>query len=134
MSLRDASAQAGVSVSWLRKQYREHSLPTRETAGPRGRQKAVPLEEVLARAAVFTTPPAAMPPPTPSPAPSPAELDRTALALLDRVIEVERRAAKAEAECAFLMLRLDDAYAEIDELRRRLAVILESPAALPSSG
>jgi hypothetical protein len=48
--------------------------------------------------------------------------------LLERLVEVEARAAQAEAESAYLRLRLEDAYAEIEQLRRQLAVLLEPPA------
>ncbi len=127
VSLKDASTRAGVSISWLRKQYRNNGLPTRETVGPRGRQKAVPLDEVKARASIFTTSPppsapfpAPAPPaaatvgPVPHPAPAPPEL--TAV-LLDRLFEAQSRAAQAEAEAAYLLLKLDEAYAEIEQLR-----------------
>jgi hypothetical protein len=124
VSLKDASLRAGVSISWLRKQYRHNGLPTRETVGPRGLQKAVPLDEVLARAAVFaetlvpgTAPPAgAVVLPLP---PQPTTPDLTAV-LLDRLFEAQSRAANAEAEAAYLLLRLDDAYAEIEQLRAQL--------------
>lgn len=135
VSLKEASARAGVSISWLRKQYREHGLPTRDTTGPRGLQKAVPIDEVMARAAVFapSAPPASGPEPVsptgPTPVSAPVTLaDLAALVerltrhehecpLLERLIEVEARAARAEAEAAYLLLRLDDAYLEIDQLR-----------------
>lgn len=127
VSLKDASVRAGVSISWLRKQYRNHGLPTRDTVGPRGLQKAVPLDEVRARAAVFIASPelVAQDPPGPSPhAVLPvlpqAPPDLTSL-LLDRLFEAQSRAARAEAEAAYLLLRLDDAYAEIEELRQPLA-------------
>ncbi len=54
VSLREASVRLGVSISWLRKEYREKGLPTREIPGPRGPQKAVPLRLAAARAARFT--------------------------------------------------------------------------------
>jgi hypothetical protein len=57
VTLKEASGQAGVSVSWLRKQYRRSSLPTREEQGPRGPQKLVPLEVVRALAAPFAPSP-----------------------------------------------------------------------------
>ena len=143
LSLRDASERAGVSVSWLRKQYREHGLATRDTVGPRGLQKSVPLEEVVARAAVFTA--SRVPPdgdgPAPEaptkPGPATPAVASVALAdvllavetlaraqhdtsLLDRLIAAEARAAQAEAESAYLMLRLEDAYSEIQDLRDRV--------------
>jgi hypothetical protein len=165
VSLKEASVRAGVSISWLRKQYRHNQLPTREMIGPRGLQKAVPLDEVLARAAVFASPTEAKPvrprptpevegpsprpaprPPPPPPAitpPAPAItfaemaavlLERMAqagheTALFDRLIEVQSRAANAEAEVAYLLLKLDDAYAEIDQLRAQLAPPSDAPDA-----
>lgn len=123
VSLKEASARAGVSVSWLRKQYREHGLPTIETVGPRGAQKAVPLEEVVARAAAFTT----SGPSHLSPAGDGAGgVEAAMVSLLDRLADVERRAANAEAEAAYLMLKLDDAYREIDQLRHRVAVLVDA--------
>jgi len=127
VSLKEASARAGVSISWLRKQYRHNGLATRDIVGPRGRQIAVPLEEVVARAAVFSANPA----PTgagevPAPratAPGSDETQRApdlAAMLLDRLFDAQSRAARAEAESAYLLLRLDDAYAEIEQLRARL--------------
>ena len=128
VSLKDASARAGVSISWLRKQYRNNGLPTRDTVGPRGLQKAVPLDEVVARAAVFTS--AASPdgdgakevvPPAPPAGQGDLSHDVASpdlmRELLDRLFEAQARAARAEAEAAYLLLRLDDAYAEIDQLR-----------------
>src|SRR5438105_2355643 len=108
VSLKEASAQAGVSISWLRKQYRHNGLPTRDIVGPRGRQIAVPLDEVVARAAVFS--PGA---PAVSERPAPAlaaavgadgsgTADLTAV-LLDRLFEAQSRAARAEAESAYLL-------------------------------
>lgn len=127
VSLKDASARAGVSISWLRKQYRHNGLPTRETVGPRGLQKAVPLDEVIARAAVFASPSAAAapaaPPPPPAAAAAPAPAPDLAAVLLDRLFEAQSRAAGAEAEAAYLLLKLDDAYAEIEQLRDRLAAL-----------
>ncbi len=135
VSLKDASARAGVSISWLRKQYRSNGLPTRDTVGPRGMQKAVPLDEVRRRAAVFAPAPtgpavaaatAASPVAAPSlssspaparPAPSAAPATDLTVALLDRLFEAQARAARAEAESAYLLLKLDDAYAEIEQLR-----------------
>jgi hypothetical protein len=122
--------------------------------GPRGTQKAVPLEEVVRRAAVFVNTSAPNPQPTARPEPKPqvtppqpqaepqaslpvhelqgllqrvtrAEQDTS---LLERLVQVEARAAQAEAESAYLRLRLEDAYAEIEQLRRHLAVLLEPPA------
>ena len=145
VSLKEASDRAGVSVSWLRKQYRSNGLPTREVIGTRGAQKAVPLEDVLARAATFgasargSAPAAATvaepvataspvtaadtsPVPVPVP-PAQASIPVTfadLLTLLERVVEVERRAAQAEAEAAYLRLRLEDAFSEIDALRDQL--------------
>ena len=125
VSLKEASAQAGVSISWLRKQYRHNGLPTRDIVGPRGRQIAVPLGEVVARAAVFspsaptTVVPGAAAEAPPGPADSRGNSDLTAV-LLDRLFEAQSRAARAEAESAYLLLRLDDAYAEIEQLRDRL--------------
>lgn len=144
VSLSEASTKAGVSISWLRKQYREHGLPTRDTVGRRGLQKSVPLEEVVARAAVFTS----LPPPVEAAPPAAVTEDQhgggravavtladlTTLVerlvrdehqcpLLDRLIEVEARAARAEAEAAYLLLKLDDAYLEIEQLRRELSEI-----------
>lgn len=138
VSLKEASAKAGVSISWLRKQYREHGLPTRDTVGPRGLQKAVPLEEVIARASVFAVGPSPSAPAAPT-APTehsestvPVTLadlaallerltkDEHQCPLLERVIEVEARAARAEAENAYLLLKLDDAYVEIEQLRSQL--------------
>jgi hypothetical protein len=123
VSLREASERAHVSVSWLRKQYREHGLPTIETVGPRGAQKAVPLEEVVARAAAFTAPGAAHSFPAVD---GPGPVEAAMVGLLDRLADAERRAAKAEAEAAYLMLKLDDAYREIDQLRRRVAVLVDA--------
>ena len=143
VSLKEASDRAGVSVSWLRKQYRSNGLPTREVIGTRGAQKAVPLEDVLARAATFgasargsapaaaaaaTVPepvPTASPDASPVPVPVPAQASipvtfADLLTLLERVVEVERRAAQAEAEAAYLRLRLEDAFSEIDALRDQL--------------
>jgi hypothetical protein len=146
VSLREASERAGVSVSWLRKQYREHGLATCDTVGPRGLQKSVPLEEVVARAAVFVAAKAGSPAPNATAAATAGTGDsatesalhapltladvlatveaitraRQDTNLLDRIIEVEVRAARAEAEAAYLMLRLEDAYTEIDDLRQRL--------------
>lgn len=129
VTLNEAAARAGVSVSWLRKQYRRHGLPTIEVAGSRGLQKAVPLEEVLARAASF----AALPPSGPQveygparrrlPHPPPGQ----DASLLDRLIDAQARAAQAEAEAAYLRLRLEDAFAEVDRLRHQLRVLLEPP-------
>lgn len=143
VSLKEASERAGVSVSWLRKQYRQNGLPTRETIGSRGPQKAVPLEEVMARAAVFAGQPPVVPPSRVAPAPPvapaaaataaepppPVAADLTVLldrlagvererSLVDRLVDAERRAAQAEAEAAYLRLRLEDAFAEIDTLRQ----------------
>src|SRR5436853_2166717 len=101
VSLKEASAQAGVSISWLRKQYRHNGLPTRDIVGPRGRQIAVPLDEVTARAAVFSrSAPAASEQSAPSVAP-PAGADGSgnadlAAVLLDRLFEAQSRAARAE--------------------------------------
>lgn len=138
VTLKEASARAGVSVSWLRKQYREHGLATRDTVGPRGLQKAVPLEDVMARAAVFAPgPPPSEPTASSGPADRPdvavpvtlADLaallerltrDEHQCPLLERLIEVEARAARAEAENAYLLLRLDDAYMELEQLRSQL--------------
>ena len=122
VTLNEAATRAGVSISWLRKQYRRHGLPTIEVAGSRGPQKAVPLEEVLVRAASFTHPAGAVELP-PAPRPRPAAADDASL--LDRLIDAEARAAQAEAEAAYLRLRLEDAYAEIDRLRHQLTVLLE---------
>ena len=123
VTLKEASARAGVSISWLRKQYRHNGLPTRDIVGSRGLQKSVPLTEVLARAAVFTTngpgPPPTGPPPEPAHPGSELSSELTAV-LLDRLFDAQGRAARAEAECAYLLLKLDDAYAEIDQLRTRL--------------
>ena len=125
VTLNEAAARAGVSVSWLRKQYRRHGLPTIDVAGSRGLQKAVPLEEVMARAAPFTTPPE---PPGEPPGPSrPVRARDDDASLLDRLIDAEARAARAEAESAYLRLRLEDAFAEVDRLRHQLVVLLEPP-------
>ena len=122
LSLKEASARAGVSISWLRKQYRQNGLPTRETMGPRGKQKSVPLDEVVARAAVFGASPPGKPgeaEPRPIVMPATSELELTGV-LLDRLFEAQSRAARAEEEAAYLLLRLDDAYAEIEQLRDAL--------------
>lgn len=128
VTLNEAAARAGVSISWLRKQYRRNGLPTIDVSGSRGPQKAVPLEEVMARAAAFTTPPAAprLSTPAADPTPSPAtQLDDASL--LDRLIEAEARAAQTEAEAGYLRLRLEDAFAEIDRLRHQLTVLVAPP-------
>jgi hypothetical protein len=149
VTLKEASARAGVSLSWLRKQYRQKGLPTVEVPGPRGLQKTVPLEDVLERAAPF----ALAPEPTEQPSEahgghmtgtvslaladlsdllerfSRADRDRE---LLDRLLEVEDRAARAEAEADYLRLRLEDAFAEIERLRHQLAVLLEPPGVAPA--
>ncbi|MGH9278657.1 MAG: hypothetical protein ACRD12_11215 [Acidimicrobiales bacterium] len=127
VTLNEASARAGVSVSWLRKQYRRHGLPTIEVAGSRGPQKAVPLEEVLIRAASFMHPPGLDVEQGPSvpPRPQPAATDDASL--LERLIEAEARAAQSEAESAYLRLRLEDAFAEIDRLRHQISVLVEPP-------
>lgn len=122
VSLKQASAQAGVSISWLRKQYRHNGLPTRDTVGPRGLQKAVPLRDVITRAAVFTSGSSAASPPAEPQVPAlpttlPADLTGE---LLDRLFAAQERAARAEAEAAYLILKLDDAYAEIEQFRDQL--------------
>ena len=136
VSLKEASARAGVSVSWLRKQYRQNGLPTQETIGPRGPQKAVPLEEVLARAAAFVAEPphakaAHSTASTDSPHAAATTVDVHALlervagfdrerALMERLLDAERRAAQAQAESAYLRLRLEDAFAELEDVRTQL--------------
>lgn len=126
VTLKEASARTGVSISWLRKQYRQNGLPTRDTVGPRGRQKAVPLEEVVARAAVFAPGPGSSTPAMDSgvqpvrasyAGADPEGAAGLTAVLLDRLFEAQSRAARAEAEAAYLVLRLDDAYAEIEQLR-----------------
>src|SRR5436190_15014258 len=91
VTLNEAAGRAGVSVSWLRKQYRRNGLPTIDVAGSRGLQKAVPLEEVMARAAALTARPGAMPQPEPSPPARRPAADGAPL--LDRLIDAEIRAA-----------------------------------------
>lgn len=141
VTLRDASDQAGVSVSWLRKQYRRGTLPTREVAGPRGPQKLVPLDRVRALAAPFS-PAAGAPGPASGTSPAaprvpglPQAVDRGSraavgapdLALLDRLVEAEGRAARAEADAAHLRARLEAALDEIRRLRRLLAQAYDPP-------
>ena len=130
VTLNEAAARAGVSVSWLRKQYRRNGLPTIEVAGSRGLQKAVPLEEVVARAAAFAgdreQPVAVLPRDGAAQATRrPASYDDPSL--LDRLIEAEARAAQSEAEAGYLRVRLEDAFAEIDRLRHQLAVLVQPP-------
>ncbi len=142
VTLKEASERAGVSLSWLRKQYRQNGLPTVEIPGPRGLQKTVPLEDVLERAAPFAagfagdgrdTRVGHMSGTVSMAASDLSELlERFSRAhreqeLLDRLLQVENRAARAEAEADYLRARLEDAFAEIERLRHQLAVLLEPP-------
>lgn len=63
VTLAEASTAAGMSISGLRKWYRDGHLETREGPGPTGPRKLVRLEEVLARAGRHA-PPAREPAPT----------------------------------------------------------------------
>src|SRR4051794_1468565 len=51
VTLPEAAAAAGVSVSALRAWYRAGDVPSRMERGPHGQQRLVQLEEVLERAA-----------------------------------------------------------------------------------
>lgn len=124
VTLNEAAARAGVSISWLRKQYRRNGLPTIDVAGSRGPQKAVPLEDVMARAASFATPGGETYAPAAAAVPAAGAGVPGDAALLDRLIEAEARAAQAEAEAAYLRLRLEDAFAEVDRLRHQLTILL----------
>ena len=147
VSLREASIRLGVSISWLRKEYREKGLPTRDIPGPRGPQKAVPLRLVAARAARFTganppppvsrepleplEPPARPPGPSPTggygavvPVP-PAESSSGGRigelsALFDRLAETERRADVLD-RLAEAERRAARAEAAVEQLLQRVA-------------
>ena len=109
VGLREAAERAGVSVAWLRKEYRLRGLPTRERRGRRGVEKEVPLEEVLHRAARFVRP-----------APSGAVIAVAEMTrLLDRLAEAERRAIRAELALEQERARTDQLRAEIEQMKGR---------------
>lgn len=126
VTLAEASEAAGVSVSALRKWYRNGIIESRTVPGPRGEQRLVPLDAVQERAARFAHGPLAQLPPVAGRTPKPAKVDKRPRGssggdvdsllqtVLDRMADAERRATRAE-------LALDAARREIAALRVRIA-------------
>ena len=126
VTLREASEAAGVSVSALRKAYREERIDSRLEPGPHGEQRIVELGQVLermgrgrapqpaaVRAAEVTAPPGTML--------VPQEAWERVLSQLghlhdagQQLAEARERAAKAETEAAFLRERLAELRARLE--------------------
>ena len=121
--LRDASLEAGVSISTLRNWYRKGLVDSRMETGPNGDQRLVRKDQVLARsngqarsngAARSATPPV-------EPETSGSELVPVARALPDLIKELadaRERAGRAETKAEFLSEQLSEARARAEKLER----------------
>jgi transposase len=120
VTLAEAAAAAGVSVSALRTWYRRGDVASELAAGPHGQQRLVRLEDVLERAA--RSRPAVD---RPRAGGATADIDDTSagatVALLAQQLErAEHRAERTEAALRDAIARAAAAEAERDLLRRLL--------------
>ena len=124
VTLAEASEQAGVSVSWLRKAYARGDFPTLDVPGPKGPRKAVPLGAVLEAAARFQ----ATRPTTPATATPGTDMVPVSMytALVDRVADAERargRLDEVEQDRDRLRHLHLEAVREVEALRAQLATV-----------
>jgi hypothetical protein len=118
VGLRQASAEAGISISTLRNWYRKGVIESRIRPGPNGEQRMVRRDEVLHRAGDGNSLQAAREN-TASTNGAGAELVPVARALPDLIKELARareRAGRAETKSEFLSEQLAEAKARAEHL------------------
>lgn len=124
VTLPEAAAAAGVSVSALRAWYRAGDVPARMERGPHGQQRLVRLEDVLERAARSRRAPAGAEPAAGASSPEAVDVVAVLGAHLARADERVDRAETAlracEAELRAALQRAAAAEAERDLLRQLL--------------
>ena len=128
VTLREAAETAGVSVSALRKWYRQEAIASRLEPGPHGEQRVVRLQEVLDRATRTQSrpTPTAREPPDPSGSKGvlvPREAWQQTLEQLghlheagQQLAEARERAGKAETATEFLRERVHELRERVKEL------------------
>jgi hypothetical protein len=148
VTLREASAQAGVSVADLRKWYRSDKIRSRLDTGEHGSRRLVILEEVLARAKRPTgegmVPSPSSSDATPAPPgtiPVPIDAWEKALAQLGdlhqadkELAEARERAVKAETEGYFLRERLREMQRRLERLQALVQDVESSGISQPDEG
>jgi hypothetical protein len=119
IGLRQASAEAGVSISTLRNWYRKGLIESRLRPGPNGEQRMVRKEEVMRRASDGNSSPARSPEDVAANNGAGSELVPVARALPDlinQLAQARERAGRAETKSEFLSEQLAEAKARMEVL------------------